>query len=132
MKDKHVLKMLSSMLHSWCMMSVLCIKISALAYGSSHNAHLWVQLYSFPYPTNSSPFSLRTKLSSILVIFGPLKCLGSPSLVECVDIQPKWVIQGQKTSMTIKVRDLPPKFKVEIRCVLHTYRTCQNSIATPY
>jgi hypothetical protein len=41
------------------------------------------------------------------------------------------VIHVQKTSMTIKVTNLPPKFKAETRSVLHTYRACQKSIATP-
>jgi hypothetical protein len=33
--------------------------------------------------------------------------------------------------MTIKVIDLPLKFKAETRCFFHTYWTCQKSIASP-
>jgi hypothetical protein len=32
--------------------------------------------------------------------------------------------------MTIKVTDLPSKFKMETRCFLHTYWTRQKSIAS--
>jgi hypothetical protein len=45
-KHMHALLMLSPMLHSWCMTSMLCIRINAAMYESSHSAHLWVNCVS--------------------------------------------------------------------------------------
>jgi hypothetical protein len=75
----NVLKMLSPTLCSKCRTATLCIKNSALTYGSNHNPYLLVQLCSFPYPTNSSPYSSMTNLSNISAISRPLECLGGPT-----------------------------------------------------
>jgi hypothetical protein len=76
-----MLMMLSAILHSWCITSMLCMRINVCAYGSSHNAHIWVQLCSSPYPSYPFPSLFSTNLLIFSAVSSPLRRLSGPFLM---------------------------------------------------